>query len=271
MNPLIPPSKQELQEKRQKEFINDQTDSRTNFYQILMYNLSHFFNDETFEKYWPIIIGEKTFDDLPIEDKPWRIKGRKSDYFNYGFTEESYVGYVKKLNELQQKLTSQSIGTMELPQQSKVEITKSIPMKTNTIQQSITTNTNNVVKSVPIVSNVTNTTNTVNKTNVNTTNTTSTPNVNTSNTNTIPITQNTKIENKENKPYERKERSRSRERYRSRSRDRHYGGRRSRSNSRDRYERRHRSRSNERRDRDNYRKRNYSPPRRGRGGFKRRY
>ena len=106
---------QETPAERQQKLVEEQKNSETNFYQIMLYTFAHFVIDNRFEKYWPVFTGEKPFSELPIEDKPWRINGQRHEYFNYGFTEESWTAYAQKLRELRDDLKTTTIGTLDLP------------------------------------------------------------------------------------------------------------------------------------------------------------
>ena len=66
-------NKQQTPQERQQKLVEDQKYSSNNFHQILVYTLANFMNDERFEKYWPVFTGEKGFNELPPEDRPWNI------------------------------------------------------------------------------------------------------------------------------------------------------------------------------------------------------
>ncbi|EDR23322.1 hypothetical protein EDI_219610 [Entamoeba dispar SAW760] len=76
------------------------SDESYRFYQLLLFNFSQFIADEEFNRYWDVFTGEKGFETLAPEDKPWETEGANlEEYFNYGFNEKTWSGYAKKLRE----------------------------------------------------------------------------------------------------------------------------------------------------------------------------
>ena len=91
---------------------DEQEDS---FYQLLIFNFARFLGDEGFQKYWDVFTGEKDFDSLAPEDRPWLSPGaNRNDYFNYGFDEKTWSVYARKLRELHKKVTNENIQTMDV-------------------------------------------------------------------------------------------------------------------------------------------------------------
>ncbi|ELP87919.1 hypothetical protein EIN_275060 [Entamoeba invadens IP1] len=93
--------------------------NENNFYQIMMFNFSQYFGEKNFDEYWDVFTGKKPFSSLPSEMCPWNKKGANmADYFNYGFDEQTWTAYAKRLNELHtNKTTEKEISVLDISKQ----------------------------------------------------------------------------------------------------------------------------------------------------------
>ncbi|GAB1225554.1 hypothetical protein ENUP19_0255G0021 [Entamoeba nuttalli] len=100
------------------------SDESYRFYQLLLFNFSHFVADEDFNRYWDVFTGEKGFETLAPEDKPWETEGANlEEYFNYGFNEKTWSAYAKKLRELyKNSLAEKEITTVDTTVKTKQAI-----------------------------------------------------------------------------------------------------------------------------------------------------
>ncbi|EMS13047.1 hypothetical protein KM1_317730, partial [Entamoeba histolytica HM-3:IMSS] len=100
------------------------SDESYRFYQLLLFNFSHFVADEDFNRYWEVFTGEKGFETLAPEDKPWETEGANlEEYFNYGFNEKTWSAYAKKLRELyKNSLAEKEITTVDTTVKTKQAI-----------------------------------------------------------------------------------------------------------------------------------------------------
>ncbi|GAB1219652.1 hypothetical protein ENUP19_0040G0040 [Entamoeba nuttalli] len=100
------------------------SDESYRFYQLLLFNFSHFVADEDFNRYWDVFTGEKGFETLAPEDKPWETEGANlEEYFNYGFNEKTWSAYAKKLRELyKNSLAEKEIITVDTTVKTKQAI-----------------------------------------------------------------------------------------------------------------------------------------------------
>ncbi|EDR21750.1 hypothetical protein EDI_038880 [Entamoeba dispar SAW760] len=100
------------------------SDESYRFYQLLLFNFSQFIADEDFNRYWDVFTGEKGFETLAPEDKPWETEGANlEEYFNYGFNEKTWSGYAKKLRELyKNSLAEKEITTVDTTVKTKQAI-----------------------------------------------------------------------------------------------------------------------------------------------------